>query len=94
MNKFDRTYLTKATDQDVKKIASLVEGNKAIRLNHAENRHGWTKDGSMRWIGRFDVKALFHPEWKKYFDPRMDKHEARKHIYKFLQIHPEFKVYD
>lgn len=94
MKAFDYGYLTKATDDDVKKVGMVIEQCKELRFNHATANKGMTKDKSMRFIARIDVKALYHPEWSKYFDIYQDPHERRKNVYKFLRLHPEFMVVD
>lgn len=95
MRTYDNKYLKKASDDDVRYVfdrKSVLERNKSLIRNHWEANKGMTKDKSMKFVGSFHVGVLFHPEMKKYFDPRMDKHEAKKHIYRFLQKHPEYKV--
>ena len=95
MRDYNSKHLQRASDADVRYVISkkdVVERNRLLSRNHRESRQGMTKDRSMKFIGSFDIKVLFHPELSKYFDPKMDKREAKKHIYRFLQLHPEYRV--
>lgn len=95
MKPINPEFLKRANEEDVKYVFDAVETRnqaKFMRNNHFVGRKGYTKDKSMRLVGRFPMKMLFHPEFKKFFDVEMDAHERRKHIYKLLKKYPDFKT--
>lgn len=98
MKTFDPKYLAIADAKDVKLAHHALECRKQaklIRKNHWDaGSKGMTKDKSMRFVGRFPIEMMFHPEYKKYFDPRQDGHELRKSMKRLLTKLEDFKTVD
>ena len=90
-------YLTESktfAPLEATKIVSLLEANKAERNVLRNDTRGYSKDRSKRLVARFPAWIVFHPEYKKYFDPEMDKHEAAKALRQLSRLFPEFFIVD
>lgn len=68
----------------------IVEDLPQVRQMYRHHKEGYSNDKgkSMRHVLRFKPWVLFNAEFKKYFDPMMDKHEARKGMYEFARKYP------
>lgn len=76
---------------------NINEAVKTMKGIHRFHRDGYSNDRakSMRHVLKIDARAFFnHPEINKYFDPAMDPHEARKHMYAFAKKYPQYVVVD
>lgn len=82
MKTWDVDYLKKATPEDAVQVMKHAQDQRAVHRHH---NNGYTKDRSMRYLGSFDARTLFHPEFKKFFDTEMDTETRRKEMYKFLR---------
>ena len=75
----------RAPKTDVKMVLELAKTQRSVNRLH---RNGFTNDRArtMRQIAFIPLHfRLTHPEYKKYFDPEMDKYEAKKNQMIFLR---------
>ena len=75
-------------------VKTLKVINHVKQLRSAYNGHGYTKDRGKTMLHRMSAPmwVMFHPEYKKYFDPMADMHENKKNIESFLKKFPCFNV--
>mgnify|MGYP001602768457 CR=1 FL=1 len=74
----------RASNEDVRTVLEIANGE---RKAHRLHRNGYTNDRgrTMRKISSIPFEYFVHPEYRKYFDPEMDKHEAKKNHLLFLK---------
>lgn len=84
----------RVSESEAKETLKVINHNKALRNYYASNRRGYTYDRGKTMKHRMSVPIsfIFHPEYKKYFDPMADIHEDKKNMDMFLRLFPCFDV--
>lgn len=73
---------------------SLMQYIRDLKTVYRGHRKGWSNDKgkTMKHMAKIPMEYIFHPEYRKYFDPQMDRHEDRKNTDAFLKKFPQFDL--
>lgn len=88
------SYLSECSDQEALRVLAVAKQVKEKKSRYWSGNRGWTVDRerSMRHVASIPISFLFHPEFKKYFDPQATPEERKKDMDKFLRMFPEFDM--
>jgi len=73
---------------------TLEYANQTKQIHRLSTNRGYTPKRDYRYVAEIPKGIFFHPEFQKYWDPRMDSHTLRKSFLEFINKYPQYAVVD
>lgn len=76
-------------------LKGTIEAANQFKIAHRLTRRGYTKKKNLRHVVEVNKAIFYHPYFReRFFNPNMDEHEARKAMYEFARLYPQYAVVD